>query len=563
MMKGQSNSMIEQNDSIEIGVDNIEDRKRCLSGNIHTRTRFLNRNAVPGTFSSHAESIPHAYPVPVSPNWSSNLENDSIDRNENNIVDNTQPSLIHRKDQKRRRGLFRSVGKIWILLVVFIMISTGSYLIKLLLGFEVDTINNHNITSHEKDFNSTQQTNDNMSSTSDDLQDESEQKEESNYTCYTDPILIQQEEFALLQLIEDGNASVVDTPRTYIICPNTNLQVFNFSPISNDFDFSSGEVFPFIIFLSNVNILCGLDGSIHNNCTLSGGFFQILFFFRTVYRSYQISSKAENITIQGMKFTGASKGSNVGIRIAHSSITFRDCMFYNNNEMMSIIYTTWGKNITKTRVNIENCVFENNTLSHNDRTTTAWRENIKLSETEMVVYPPHIGVILANPRNNSMDIQVGIQNSVFQNNTFLNMMDMEIMFEHYNNDNYYHSSVLLLDHEHNGKNFMFSAAVINLLPPVKLLDMRQTCFIENQGYVTGVIAVGAESMLHISGIHVSNNEPYDYTTFNKDEGSMEAPQSCTLMLYRNDTMIDEMDHLHLNSGCHDELIEQENVCNSV
>lgn len=89
-------------------------------------------------------------------------------------------------------------------------------------------------------------------------------------TCLTDPIMIHNLEFEYYE--EQGDTSI---PRYYHICGNTTMNVFNLEPRFYTYDFGSGDVFPLAIFSPNVNILCGEYGDYSDNCTFSGGFFQV------------------------------------------------------------------------------------------------------------------------------------------------------------------------------------------------------------------------------------------------------------------------------------------------
>lgn len=96
------------------------------------------------------------------------------------------------------------------------------------------------------------------------------QESTENFTCYTDPITIQTLEWEANERGDDPSI-----PRTYHFCRNSVMNVFYYDLKQFNFDFSSGEVQPLVIFRPNINILCGHDGNFQNNCTFSGGFFQV------------------------------------------------------------------------------------------------------------------------------------------------------------------------------------------------------------------------------------------------------------------------------------------------
>lgn len=95
---------------------------------------------------------------------------------------------------------------------------------------------------------------------------EVEEKFNSFSSCWNDPIAIQSAEL-------DRYTSGIDAsiPRTFVICPNTTFDVFDMKPTAFEFDFSTGDTMPIVIFDSNVNLICGDDGDIRNNCTFVGG----------------------------------------------------------------------------------------------------------------------------------------------------------------------------------------------------------------------------------------------------------------------------------------------------
>lgn len=78
-------------------------------------------------------------------------------------------------------------------------------------------------------------------------------------TCLTDPMVVNVLEFEVYERGDDPSI-----PRTYIFCPNSTMNIFHYHPSSGQADFSTGDAYPILLFLPNVNLLCG-DGSFENN----------------------------------------------------------------------------------------------------------------------------------------------------------------------------------------------------------------------------------------------------------------------------------------------------------
>ena len=83
----------------------------------------------------------------------------------------------------------------------------------------------------------------------------------------------------------------------------------------------------------NVIILCGDDGNSVNNCTFTGGTFQIEIYPEYLEDSNNVSLSLENILVQGITFTNVSEeniilyGNNDGEDI-NMDVTINDCLFH-------------------------------------------------------------------------------------------------------------------------------------------------------------------------------------------------------------------------------------------
>lgn len=140
---------------------------------------------------------------------------------------------------------------------------------------------------------------------------------------------------------------------------------------------------------------------------------------------------------------------------------------------------------------VQNCIFESNTYTHNPNCYTDTAQITELWKTA-----PNVGVILSFPmESNSAIVKIHVSNSIFFNNTFLL------------------SSVDLVH---------TTGGIINLLPPVSTVEVKDTCFIENHGYSSGLILVGERE-------HEENFQDYDGNYFSGNTPNTLSELSCILM----------------------------------
>ena len=66
----------------------------------------------------------------------------------------------------------------------------------------------------------------------------------------------------------------------------------------------------------NTRYKCGADGKSTNNCTLTGGLFQIV-------ATAHDREENENILVEGITFRGGA----ATLMVSNSNVTFRDCIF--------------------------------------------------------------------------------------------------------------------------------------------------------------------------------------------------------------------------------------------
>lgn len=149
--------------------------------------------------------------------------------------------------------------------------------------------------------------------------------------CITNTKVFQILEYRAYERGEDPSKTL-----NYIFCPNEVYDIYEFddlaflNPAFEKYDFTSGNSFPLTIFRPNINILCGWNGDINNNCTFRGGWSSINIQreVETETISSALNTTAYNITIQGFRFTGSTSGSSIVIRDIAGSLTLKNCHFY-------------------------------------------------------------------------------------------------------------------------------------------------------------------------------------------------------------------------------------------
>ena len=104
-----------------------------------------------------------------------------------------------------------------------------------------------------------------------------------------------------------GSASSSGEGETFIICPNTVMNV--------DF-FSDEEITPIIVGAGGIVIQCGSDGIADNNCLIFGG-----------QSHFSIVESAAQVEFRGLKFVGATGNSINALGNSSASATFYECTF--------------------------------------------------------------------------------------------------------------------------------------------------------------------------------------------------------------------------------------------
>lgn len=139
---------------------------------------------------------------------------------------------------------------------------------------------------------------------------------------------------------------------------------------------------------------------------------------------------------------------------------YNACLFYTffnfqeNDEMISNINVAMNQTMEST-THVQYCTFSRNTYS----------KTIVFHNGEWLI-EPLIGSIVSLPQSNSF-IETSIIGSAFTNNTFL---------------------------IEPGDTDIIAGGVVNLFPPATLLEISNSCFVENKGYSSALILVGREQI---------------------------------------------------------------------
>jgi hypothetical protein len=114
--------------------------------------------------------------------------------------------------------------------------------------------------------------------------------------------------------LEEKNPFV---PETFVLCPNTEYRIGKRDPSQPDC-FIDGDTT--IQLRQFSKIICGDTGSSENNCTITGGFSQMV----TTAGSYDLEQKTR-IVVEGITFT-QGRGASLFLA-AGGDVMFKDCVF--------------------------------------------------------------------------------------------------------------------------------------------------------------------------------------------------------------------------------------------
>jgi len=94
----------------------------------------------------------------------------------------------------------------------------------------------------------------------------------------------------------------------FVVCPNTFVPVGEIDTSAAVVRFVNGQP-PIVITRENVEVRCGLDGSLHNNCTLSSGLVHVLAQQDMAANDFGlVATPNHNLIIRGLTFTGTAGG---------------------------------------------------------------------------------------------------------------------------------------------------------------------------------------------------------------------------------------------------------------
>lgn len=112
-----------------------------------------------------------------------------------------------------------------------------------------------------------------------------------NNLCIRDPQQILESELVVKNTAVD---------RYYFLCNNVIFFIKPYDWTGKAYSSDTSLVRPLIFIYPNAHILCGLDGNVNNNCTMSGGTLQL----EVVDANYfgLSSQKITNVSVQGVKF---------------------------------------------------------------------------------------------------------------------------------------------------------------------------------------------------------------------------------------------------------------------
>ena len=127
-----------------------------------------------------------------------------------------------------------------------------------------------------------------------------------------------------------SNVAATSKERTYILCPNTVFHIGE-AGSGNALNYTGGSL-PLVIFNPNLSVLCGADGSVKNNCVLSGGDHQVLSLGHDLMPMdlRNIYPDASNFRLSGVTMRNAT---DLAFFIASvgTDIRIQDCVFENHS----------------------------------------------------------------------------------------------------------------------------------------------------------------------------------------------------------------------------------------
>ena len=136
-----------------------------------------------------------------------------------------------------------------------------------------------------------------------------------------------------------------DGYEAFVVCPKTTLTPTIYS--------MNGTGYTDIwVKASGIEILCGDDGGLANDCTISGGETHLLI----------AGEGIDDVLISGFTFTDATQGSIIGLSDPSSTMTIKNSLFRNNEGHYGGAVAVWGWNDSEKgmTLNVHNCTFVEN-----------------------------------------------------------------------------------------------------------------------------------------------------------------------------------------------------------
>ncbi|CAJ1935124.1 unnamed protein product [Cylindrotheca closterium] len=157
--------------------------------------------------------------------------------------------------------------------------------------------------------------------------------------------------------LADANIAMV-TGATITLCENTIYSVG--APLDSTFSSFPGGL-PLIVDVADVTIQCGISGASSGNCTMEGGFAQLL-----LGSPSDVTSTSNNLKVNGLTFTGIMESALSGTSaprpvVATNSgtgIVFNDCIFKDIQSTGYVVYVAPDALIGM-QLTIQNSVFSN------------------------------------------------------------------------------------------------------------------------------------------------------------------------------------------------------------
>ena len=154
--------------------------------------------------------------------------------------------------------------------------------------------------------------------------------------CYDDWDILTSDIFDATLGAQGGSSALV-----YYLCPNSVM---------------NASIRPLYLWDDDVNVICGMNGDLSDNCVISGGDYQVY------VADHPDRGSPKGVTIKGITFTGQGIASIVVYGIGESQVTIDDCLFENTNNEAAVSIYIGTSTDKKNMVEIHHSQFQKNTL---------------------------------------------------------------------------------------------------------------------------------------------------------------------------------------------------------